>query len=94
MDLFREVVYTLLGLMMNLCLQQPLVSEVLVAFFSPFGTWGQPRHTLSRGPFADFTKRTEAHGLRRWRWEWGKLGSRSSSAEGAGEALGPHQETD
>ncbi|KAK2510187.1 hypothetical protein MC885_004901, partial [Smutsia gigantea] len=26
-DLFREVVYTLLGLMMNLCLQHPLVSE-------------------------------------------------------------------
>ncbi|XP_037697409.1 tetratricopeptide repeat protein 12 isoform X2 [Choloepus didactylus] len=27
-DLFREVIYTLLGLMMNLCLQSPLVSEV------------------------------------------------------------------
>ncbi|XP_073095875.1 tetratricopeptide repeat protein 12 isoform X2 [Manis javanica] len=30
-DLFREVVYTLLGLMMNLCLQQPLVSEAWAA---------------------------------------------------------------
>ena len=28
MDLFREVMYTLLGLMMNLCLQPSLVSEV------------------------------------------------------------------
>ncbi|XP_057409679.1 tetratricopeptide repeat protein 12 isoform X3 [Balaenoptera acutorostrata] len=28
MDLFREVMYTLLGLMMNLCLQSPFVSEV------------------------------------------------------------------
>uniref|UniRef100_A0A2I3RQ04 Tetratricopeptide repeat protein 12 n=1 Tax=Pan troglodytes TaxID=9598 RepID=A0A2I3RQ04_PANTR len=27
-DLFREVIYTLLGLMMNLCLQAPFVSEV------------------------------------------------------------------
>ncbi|XP_044608826.2 tetratricopeptide repeat protein 12 isoform X2 [Equus asinus] len=27
-DLFREVMYTLLGLMMNLCLQSPFVSEV------------------------------------------------------------------
>ncbi|XP_058401185.1 tetratricopeptide repeat protein 12 isoform X2 [Diceros bicornis minor] len=27
-DLFREVIYTLLGLMMNLCLQSPFVSEV------------------------------------------------------------------
>ncbi|KAJ8780082.1 hypothetical protein J1605_011877, partial [Eschrichtius robustus] len=27
-DLFREVMYTLLGLMMNLCLQSPCVSEV------------------------------------------------------------------
>ncbi|XP_010981592.3 tetratricopeptide repeat protein 12 [Camelus dromedarius] len=27
-DLFREVIYTLLGLLMNLCLQSPVVSEV------------------------------------------------------------------
>ncbi|XP_004427538.1 PREDICTED: tetratricopeptide repeat protein 12 isoform X2 [Ceratotherium simum simum] len=30
-DLFREVIYTLLGLMMNLCLQSPFVSEVWAA---------------------------------------------------------------
>ena len=32
MDLLREVMYTLLGLMMNLCLQPSLVSEVQHSF--------------------------------------------------------------
>lgn len=31
-DLFRDVMYALLGLVMNLCLQSPLVSEVPDSF--------------------------------------------------------------
>lgn len=58
-DLFREVIYALLGFMMNLCLQSPFVSEVR-HFFSLREILGQPKHLLLHRTVLIFTKRIEA----------------------------------
>ncbi|XP_047608748.1 tetratricopeptide repeat protein 12 isoform X2 [Phacochoerus africanus] len=54
MDLFREVMYTLLGLMMNLCLQPSLVSEA-----SPctWGRWTWERNESNRRCYEGNTDR-------------------------------------
>lgn len=57
MDLFREVMYTLLGLMMNLCLQSPFVSEVWHPFLP---TWNN-LNTFCCIELFSFSQRKEKH---------------------------------
>ena len=50
-DLFRDIMYMLLGLLMNLCLQSPFVSEVQYSFL-PTWNLGQPDHNLWHRTFS------------------------------------------
>lgn len=47
MDLLREVLYALLGLVMNLCLQSPFLSEVRQSFLP-----GSPARAIARTALA------------------------------------------
>lgn len=71
MDFFREVMYTLLGLVMNLCLQSPFVYEVQPSFL-PAGSPGTSQaHAIARTALIP-TKRV-AWGFKPWQQEWGML---------------------
>lgn len=70
-DLFREVMYTLLGLMMNLCLQSPSVSEVPHSFLPTL------THSVAKN-CSHFCKEDRSTAvLLHWQWEWGMLGGHS-----------------
>lgn len=71
MGLFREILYTLLGLVMNLCLQSPILYEVWHSFL-PARSPGTPQARAIARADLIFTKRI-AWGLTPWRREWGML---------------------
>lgn len=52
MDLFKEVIYTLLGLIMNLCLEGPFISEVQCSHHPPWSpgtdTWRWLVHVFTK----------------------------------------------